>query len=103
MKHILIKTDLSSLICYHKLVHEIYPHIRIMTTSVKLPTKLHFTVYTCCDQYTLRKYSGLVFYLLTFQSTALIRINSLGNLVLFLICVCFICISDKKTLYNPTW
>ena len=100
MKHILIKTDLSSLICYRKLVTEIYPHILIMTTSVELPANR----YMSCDQYTLRKkYPGLVFYLLAFRSTALIRGNSFGNLVLFLICVCFICISDKKTLYNPTW
>ena len=55
VKRILIKTDLSSLVCYHKLVYEIYPHILITITSVKLPAKRHFNVYTCCDQYTLRK------------------------------------------------
>ena len=56
MKHILIKTDLSSLICYRKLVNDIYPDILIMTTSAELPAKRHFNVYMCCDQYTLRKY-----------------------------------------------
>ena len=91
MKHILIKTDLSSFICYRKLVYEIYLHILIMTTSFELPAKRHFNVHMCCDQYTLRikkkkkkkKNPGLVFYLLTFQSTALIRGNGLGNLIYF--------------------
>ena len=53
--------------------------------------------------YASKRYPGLVFYLLTFQSTALIQGNSLGNLVLFLIRFCFICTSDKKTLHSPTW
>ena len=51
--------------------------------------------------YATKKYPGLIFYLLTFWSTAVIRWKSLGNLVLFLICVCVICISDKKMLYIP--
>ena len=61
MKHILVKTDFSSLICYRKLVNEIYLHFLIMTTSVELPAKRHFNLYMCCDQYMLqKKYPGLV-------------------------------------------
>ena len=46
MKHILIKTDLSSLICYRKLVYERYPNILIMTTSVELPANV-ISMFTC--------------------------------------------------------
>ena len=63
VKHILIITNLSYLICYRKLVYEIYPHVLIMTASVELPAKRQFNIYMCCDQYTLRKISGTCFLL----------------------------------------